>query len=132
MRPAAQGVLVPWGGQPGSPYAGFEFWCQGREEYHLVNTMNEPGHPVWGFNGDFDKPTFTPSVLVRSGHYTESSAAKRGECWCNFNERFPDQAQTRFKCQQCHSFVTDGMIQYLGDSSHALAGQTVVLIRGPE
>jgi hypothetical protein len=27
----------------------------------------------------------------------------------------------------CHSFVTDGRIQYLGDCTHAMAGQTVDL-----
>ena len=27
----------------------------------------------------------------------------------------------------CHSFVTDGRIQFLADSNHALAGQTVDL-----
>lgn len=27
----------------------------------------------------------------------------------------------------CHSFVTDGCIQYLGDCTHRLAGQTVDL-----
>jgi hypothetical protein len=27
----------------------------------------------------------------------------------------------------CHSFVTDGRIQFLTDSNHALAGQTVDL-----
>jgi hypothetical protein len=28
---------------------------------------------------------------------------------------------------RCHSYVTDGMIQFLGDSEHALKGQTVPL-----
>jgi hypothetical protein len=28
---------------------------------------------------------------------------------------------------RCHSFVTDGRIQFLSDSTHALAGQTVDL-----
>jgi len=27
----------------------------------------------------------------------------------------------------CHSFVTDGNIQYLGDCTHELAGQTIEL-----
>ena len=27
----------------------------------------------------------------------------------------------------CHTFVTDGRIQFLGDCTHALAGQTVDL-----
>lgn len=54
---------------------------------------------VWGFNDDLERPTFTPSVLVQGG---------------------PDNAV-------CHSFVTDGRIQFLGDCTHALAGQTVEL-----
>jgi hypothetical protein len=28
----------------------------------------------------------------------------------------------------CHSFVTNGMIQFLPDSTHALAGQTVPMV----
>jgi hypothetical protein len=32
----------------------------------------------------------------------------------------------------CHSFVTDGRIQFLHDSQHALAGQTVDLPAFPE
>ena len=30
-------------------------------------------------------------------------------------------------CKRCHSFVTDGRIQFLSDCTHALAGQTVDL-----
>jgi hypothetical protein len=29
--------------------------------------------------------------------------------------------------QTCHLFLTDGRLQYLGDCTHALAGQTVPL-----
>lgn len=57
--------------------------------------------PHWGFNGDLDRPTFTPSI--NSVHTT--SKAKH----------------------VCHSFITDGRIQFLGDCTHALAGQTVDL-----
>jgi hypothetical protein len=32
---------------------------------------------------------------------------------------------------RCHSFVTDGKIRYLPDSEHALAGQTVDMVRPP-
>ncbi len=32
---------------------------------------------------------------------------------------------------RCHSYVTDGSIQYLADSDHALAGQTVRMTRPP-
>lgn len=55
----------------------------------------------WGFNGDRERPTFEGSVLV---HGEESISRPR-----------------------CHSYVKDGRIQYLGDSTHALAGQTVDL-----
>jgi len=32
----------------------------------------------------------------------------------------------------CHSFIRDGKIQFLGDCTHALAGQTVDLPELPE
>lgn len=61
------------------------------------------GKPHWGFNGDFEKPTLTPSVL---------------KSWPEGPERTP---------KVCHSFVTDGRIQFLGDCTHKFAGQTVDL-----
>lgn len=57
----------------------------------------------WGFNGDLERPTLTPSVL---------STFHVGP------ERTPFT---------CHSFVRDGQIQFLGDCTHALAGQTLDL-----
>jgi hypothetical protein len=51
----------------------------------------------WSFNGSLEAPTFSPSLL----------------CDGNTPER------------RCHSFVTGGRIQFLGDCHHALAGQTV-------
>jgi hypothetical protein len=77
----------------------------------------------WTFNGDYEKPTFSPSVLVTSGHYL--STHKKGDpCWCTFKKDHPD---CRFVCTRCHSFVKAGQIQFLADSSHALAGKTVAL-----
>lgn len=61
------------------------------------------GHPFevcesgWKWNGSFDTPTFTPSLLV--------------------NMHAPEH--------RCHSFVTEGTIQFLSDCWHSLAGQTV-------
>ena len=54
---------------------------------------------IWKWNGDTERPTFTPSMLVNAHH--ESS--------------------------RCHSFVTDGKIQFLSDCWHPLKGQTVEL-----
>lgn len=82
------------------------FWCPGCDGAHAVNVGSGPG-PRWGFNGDHERPTFIPSVLVR---YNGDDAGKDGA---------PPAV--------CHSFVTGGQIQFLGDCTHALAGQTVPL-----
>lgn len=66
---------------------------------HVVPVAPTQTAREWGFNGDFDKPTLTPSVDV--------------------TQRDGD---TTFKC---HSFVVDGRIRFLSDSTHPLAGQTV-------
>lgn len=94
------------------------FHCPGCDSYHAVR-VNGDKRPRWNWNGQYEKPTFSPSILVQSGHFI--STHKAGDpCWCTR----PDAV---FKCQRCHSFVTDGKIQFLGDCSHALAGQTVDL-----
>jgi len=56
----------------------------------------------WAFNGDVEQPTFSPSLLIRRDH-----------------------ADPRLNV--CHSFITDGRIMFLADSTHALAKQTVPL-----
>jgi hypothetical protein len=79
----------------------------------------------WKFNGDIDKPTFTPSLLVKSGHYM---TGHKGDCWCTYAEKHPDEILSDdMKCRICHSFVTDGKIQYLSDCTHKYAGQTLEL-----
>lgn len=98
------------------------FRCPGCNEVHQVQTGDGPG-PRWGFNGDYDRPTFSPSVLVKTGHYCSGQDGK--ECWCSYEERTGEPAP--FRCSVCHSFVRDGQIQFLGDCTHVLAGQTVPL-----
>jgi len=99
------------------------FRCPGCGESHAINVGSGPG-PRWGFNGNGDAPTFTPSILVRTGHYVPGHENKEN-CWCTYNAEHPDDAT--FECRICHSFVTDGRIQFLSDCTHALAGQTVDL-----
>jgi hypothetical protein len=67
-----------------------------------IRVWRPGGNPVWTFNGNLEKPTFTPSILVT----------------------MPIEGE---KPKICHSFVTDGRIQFLGDCTHALAGKTVDL-----
>lgn len=80
------------------------FYCPGCERDHRVKIS---GPHAWAYNGKPDAPTFTPSVLVQ---YNGKDAGIDGA---------PPAI--------CHSFVTDGNIQFLSDCTHALAGQTVAL-----
>lgn len=78
----------------------------------------------WAFNGDEENPTFTPSFLVRSGHYIPGHT---GDCWCTWNAAHPEDP-SGFACRVCHTFVRDGKIQYLGDCTHAYAGKTIDMV----
>lgn len=72
------------------------FRCPGCDDFHVVRIG---GSNPWKYNGNADRPTLEPSVLLHG-----NPAAPR-----------------------CHSFVRDGKIQFLGDCTHALKGQTVDL-----
>lgn len=76
--------------------AGHVLWCPGCKGYHIVP-------PTWTFNGNLEKPTFTPSLLIRYTYGEEH------------------------KPVVCHSLIRDGKIQFLGDCTHELAGQTLDL-----
>lgn len=71
------------------------FYCPGCKQYHAF-VVDRNMHPVWTWNGDMEKPTFSPSLLVHG------ATDKR-----------------------CHSFVRDGKIEFLSDCFHELRGQTV-------
>jgi hypothetical protein len=87
----------------------YAFECPGCEGGHMVRVSGD--HPCWGWNGSLDAPTFTPSILVT---YPANP---------NALEEFKEWRTER----KCHSFITDGKIQFLGDSFHKLANQTVDL-----
>lgn len=102
-----------------------EFRCPGCNEIHDVYVGPDPqGRPRWQHTGTEERPTLSPSILIRTGHYTGRTGPE-GQCWCTYNAEHPGWAP--FKCAVCHSFVRDGMIQFCGDSTHALSGQTVPL-----
>jgi phage FluMu protein Com len=84
------------------------FKCPGCNKVHSVTVS---GNHAWKWNDDIDKPTFSPSVLVI---FPAKPEAK---------EEFKEWRTER----RCHSFVTDGCIQFLSDCTHELAGQTVSL-----
>jgi len=96
--------------------ANWLYWCQGCEEYHQVND-------TWQFDGNLEAPTFSPSVLVTSGHFV-SSHKPGDKCWCTYAVEYPKRPVS-FKCRRCHTFIRNGMVEFLSDCSHALAGQTL-------
>lgn len=78
------------------------FMCPGCECGHGIWTTESNGNKaIWQFNGDMDKPTITPSVKVQH-HYNDKDII-------------------------CHSFITNGFIEFLPDCTHELAGKTVEL-----
>lgn len=88
------------------------FWCPGCDGAHMVRVECEGQPGGWSFNGDHDRPTFKPSVLVT--YNGPDAGIDRGD-----GDKAPPAV--------CHSFVTAGQIQFLGDCTHALAGQIVDL-----
>ena len=102
------------------------FRCPGCNEVHAVQVEAGHGPSCWGWNGDLVRPTLSPSVLVKSGHFTTAHDSERDGCWCTYNRDHPDNPAS-FACAICHSFVREGRIEFLSDCTHALAGQTVEL-----
>lgn len=76
------------------------FHCPGCGNAHVVGVA-APAPVLWGWNGSLDAPTFTPSIL------TNHVAGSMGP--------------------RCHSFVTDGWIDFLADCEHGLKGTRVEL-----
>jgi len=97
---------------------GYTFWCPGCREIHAVWTK---GRLAWAFNGNEEKPTFTPSLLLDSYNYEPPVTY---ENYKEFEQNpWPQQKVRRI----CHSYIIDGNIVFLGDCTHGLAGQTVPL-----
>jgi len=95
------------------------FHCPGCRTGHQVRIDPAFGS-AWGFNGSGDAPTFTPSVLVKGTQVECDQNGRWTGDWLRDANGDPLP-------MVCHSFVTDGRIQFLSDCTHALAGQTVDL-----
>jgi hypothetical protein len=78
------------------------FWCPGCKKPHMLRVGGER-RPQWEWNGDVDRPTFNPSVLV------------------TWDEGEPPQRKV------CHSFVREGRIEFLSDCTHVLAAVSMDL-----
>ena len=107
---------------------GLVFFCPGCNDTHAINTVTTGRQ--WQYNGDVDKPTFSPSICYRAGHFIEGES--QDKCWCTFEDRHPEfKGRKHPVCYVCHSFVNDGMIWFLDDCTHKLANQTVPIPEWP-
>lgn len=97
------------------------FYCPGCKENHMIRY----GNGAWSWNGDVDKPTFSPSVLTR-GHQIERD--ENGK-WTG--EWIRDENGNLIP-SVCHMFVRDGQIQFLNDCTHELKDQTVPMVEWTE
>lgn len=102
---------------------GVSFLCPGCNERHNVRVGD--GANTW--NGDAQRPTLAKAVHVRSGHhaYSDADLARGRDCWCTWSAQ--GCGVSRHACSVCHAFVTEGRIQFLEESTHALSGETVDL-----
>lgn len=102
---------------------GVGWWCPGCEELHAVS-LDGPMRPgatgcgPWTWNGDGERPSFTPSVNVhssgRAALIEELKAAGRYD-------------PARPVSGRCHTVITAGVINFLSDCEHPLAGQAVLM-----
>lgn len=71
--------------------------------WHQIPKQGKPG-ASWTFNGNFENPTFSPSV-------NEASNPKEHK---HYNPQIPTR--------RCHFTVKDGQITYHGDCTHTYRG----------
>lgn len=97
------------------PTEDFGHWCPGCGCGHeIAVTKKNASGASWSYNGDPQKPTFAPSINIKINH--------------------PGHQHYRpgLATNVCHYFIRDGKIEFLGDCTHALRGQTVDLPDIPE
>lgn len=93
-------------------------WCPACDNLHVISL----GARGWGIQREYtDRPTITPSIKVGGVQWPTDSAFHKPK-----HHVEPGQSIV------CHSFVTDGSWQFLGDCTHDLAGQTVPCVPIPD
>jgi hypothetical protein len=97
---------------------GYGHWCPGCNHFHpYFRTEPYPTPmygPIWQFDGDEMKPSFSPSMRVFGGGY---------------ERKMPDGTMRRVpEVTHCHYHLQKGRLNFCADSPHALRGaQGIVL-----
>ena len=71
---------------------------------------------TWSFNGNVERPTFTPSVKITGKQRITDGLA---------NGNAAPTGKALDGC--CHYILTDGVLNFCGDCTHALVGKSVPL-----
>lgn len=94
----------------------YSFHCPGCGHPHVYFTDKAHSKIVWKFNGNLDKPSFTPSLMNKWGKNADPK-------WIE-----PNEPSTTGWSGQCHLWITDGIINYAKDSTHHLAGEHIPMV----
>lgn len=78
-------------------------WCPGCDDLHEIRIGE------WSWDGSLEAPAVSPSILVTMEVPSLPALARR-----------------------CHSFLRAGVWEFLSDSTHALAGQSVPMVPMPD
>lgn len=95
----------------GVVYEALMFCCPGCAEQdsntglHMLPVNSDVKAPAWTWDGNLEAPTLSPSILSRTG---------------------PDGERV------CHSFLKAGVFEFLGDCTHSMAGQHVLMLDLPD
>lgn len=86
---------------------GYLHWCPACDQDHIFAVEKPYSNGAqWTFNGDFERPTFNPSMKIE----------------------WPNQDGLK----RCHYFLHDGSLKFCSDCTHSMANQTVPLPEIPE
>jgi hypothetical protein len=83
------------------------FFCPGCNGLHWFRAKSEKNPDGWVFDGNMECPTVSSSILVTWGDSVPPG-------------------------RRCHLYLVGGQLKFLGDCSHAFAGQTMPLPDIPE
>lgn len=86
----------------------------------VITKGTRNGTNCWTWNGDQDQPTLRPSVLT-------CGTVPMLDVPVDFDWR--SHVPTAFRC---HSWITDGHIMFLEDTSHELRSKTIPLLDVPD
>ena len=129
---------------------GLWLWCPGCDMAHRPQTVgadgSQPDGPCWDWNGRTDEGfSIEPSLLVYTTvHLCEGEhrplacpdpegCGQPGHLILDDGTCAHPTPHTREPAWgNCHSFIRNGQWQFLSDSAHRLAGQTVPMVPLPD